>query len=673
MPTKKMQMTFFKYQGAGNDFLIADNRDGRLVFSTQDIKDLCDRKYGFGADGLMLLETSKDHDFRMVFYNPDGSGGMMCGNGGRCIVAFAARLMNEENPEAVKRTFTFEAADGLHQAEIIDCNETFTKMTVRLGMSDVNAIEDIKEENGYFLDTGTRHFVRFIESGLETSDITAEGKRLRHSNLFAPQGTNVDFVQHEQDRLLVRTYEKGVEDETYACGTGIVASAIAAWHAGFSIPGSDGSVHTEIKAKRDSLSVDFVTESDGKSAHGIWLTGPAVMIGTVNAAVNMKYDFDEIIPRRGTNSYKWDSAENPDVLPMWVADMDFRTAPAIIDALRKRVSHGVFGYTRVPQAYYDAVTGWFSRRHGWKINSDWIVYTTGVVPALSAIIKALASPGDKVLIQGPVYNCFYSSIRNNGCRIVSNSLIYKDNTYRIDFDDLKRKAADPEVRLMIVCNPHNPAGRVWTKEELTRIGEICIDNGVTVIADEIHCELVCPGHKYIPFASISEDFLKHSVTCISASKSFNIAGLQIANIVCEDKLTREKIDKAININEVCDVNPFGVIATIAAYNESEEWLTRLLSYIKGNYDYMSAYCRKYLPTCQLTRLEGTYLAWMDCRNLKTSSEALEERLVREAGLWLNAGTMYGPEGEGFMRWNIACPRTVLAQGLEKFRGFINKL
>lgn len=386
----------------------------------------------------------------------------------------------------------------------------------------------------------------------------------------------------------------------------------------------------------------------------------------------MKYDFDEIIDRRGTNCVKWDGAENPDVLPMWVADMDFRTAPAIIEALRSRVDHGIFGYTRVPQSYYEAVTGWFARRHGWNIDKDWIIYTSGVVPALSAIIKALTVPGDKVLIQTPVYNCFFSSIRNNGCEIVESPLIYTDNTYSIDFEDLESKASDPKVKAMILCNPHNPAGRVWSRDELIRIGEICIRHDVVVIADEIHCELVMPGYEYTPFASISEEFSRHSVSCVSPSKAFNIAGLQIANIVCADAGRRAKIDRAININEVCDVNPFGVIALQAAYNEGAEWLDQLLEYIHGNYECMRRFCEEHLPDFPITKLEGTYLVWMDCRKFGMTSAELEKVLIQDAKLWLNAGTMYGKDGEGFMRWNIACPRARMIEGLKRFEKFAQK-
>lgn len=386
----------------------------------------------------------------------------------------------------------------------------------------------------------------------------------------------------------------------------------------------------------------------------------------------MTYDFDQLVPRRGTDCCKWDSAASDDVLPMWVADMDFRTAPAIIDALRRRVDHGIFGYTHVPESYYEAVTGWFARRHGFRIDRRWMICTSGVVPALSAVIKALTVPGDKVLVQTPVYNCFFSSIRNNGCTLVASPLVAEGDSYVIDFDDLERKAADPRVKLMLLCNPHNPVGRVWRREELLRIGEICIRHGVVAVADEIHCELVLPGYRYTPFASLSEEFLHHSVTCLSPSKAFNIAGLQIANIVSADADRLARIDRAINDNEVCDVNPFGVIATQTAYNECGEWLDALLDYLQRNNAFMQAFCREHLPDSPVTRLEGTYLLWMDCRRLGLPSAELGRRLIDEAHLWLNDGTMYGPEGEGFMRWNIACPRSRLIEGLNRFRRFVER-
>ena len=395
----------------------------------------------------------------------------------------------------------------------------------------------------------------------------------------------------------------------------------------------------------------------------------------------MKYDFDELIERRGSGSYKWDGTDREDILPLWVADMDFRVAEPILAALRKRVEHGIFGYTKVPDTYYQAISGWFERRHGWKIERDEVIYTSGVVPAISAIIKAFTGPGDKVLIQTPVYNCFFSSIRNNGCTFSENPLVPVQNgsagsgtfTYSIDFADLEAKASDPAVKLMLICNPHNPAGRVWTREELTEIGNICLRHDVIPVSDEIHCELVLNGHEYTPFASISEQFRRHCITCVSPSKAFNIAGLQIANIVAADPGMRARIDKAININEVCDVNPFGVTALIAAYNEGEEWLGQLLEYIGSNWKYMKEWCAANLPDFPLAELEGTYLAWMDCRKTGIPSARLEEDLIEKTGLWLNAGSMYGTEGEGFMRWNLACPRARLADGLERFRRYVDGL
>lgn len=388
---------------------------------------------------------------------------------------------------------------------------------------------------------------------------------------------------------------------------------------------------------------------------------------SVSNLKGMQYDFNKLISRRGTNSYKWDSAKSEDVLPMWVADMDFQTAPAIVDALRKRVEHGIFGYTLVPESYYEAVTDWFACRHGWKFHRDWIIYTSGVVPAVSAVIKALTLPGDKVLVQTPVYNCFFSSIRNNGCEVVSSPLLKTGDTYVMDFDDLEQKAADEKVKVMLLCNPHNPVGRVWSREELVRLGEICIRHGVTVISDEIHCELVFPGYHYTPFASISENFLQQSVTCISPSKAFNIAGLQIANIVCADSERRMKIDRAININEVCDVNPFGVVATIAAYREGEEWLEQLIIYLKGNYDYLKAWFEQNLPQFPVTKLEGTYLVWVDCSVLGLTSDQIEEELLEKEDLWVNSGSMYGEAGDGFIRINIACPRSRMIEGLERLK------
>ena len=322
---------------------------------------------------------------------------------------------------------------------------------------------------------------------------------------------------------------------------------------------------------------------------------------------------------------------------------------------------------RVPDAYYETVAGWFAGRHNWQIEKEWIIYTTGVVPALSAVIKALTTSGDKVVVQTPVYNCFFSSIRNNGCEVISSPLVYENGTYQMDFIDLEQKVADLGVKVLLLCNPHNPAGRVWTKQELTRLGEICLRNDVWVVSDEIHCELVFPGHTYIPFASVSEEFQMHSITCTSPSKAFNLAVIQIANIVSADADIRMKIDKAININEVCDVNPFGIEALMAAYTDGVEWLEELNRYLFANYHYLRAYFDEYLPEFSVVSLEGTYLVWVDCSVLKQSSEAIMKTLLDKEKLWINEGSLYGEAGEGFIRINIACPRQQLIEGLKRLR------
>lgn len=384
----------------------------------------------------------------------------------------------------------------------------------------------------------------------------------------------------------------------------------------------------------------------------------------------VKFDFDEIVDRRNTGSEKWDGGNVEGVLPMWVADMDFRTAPCVIEALRSRVGHGVFGYEHVPDSYYDALVGWFNRRHGWLMKREWVIYTSGVVPAVSAIIKAMTSPGDKVLVQTPVYNCFFSSIRNNGCLLEDNRLVYADGTYTIDFEDFERKAADPSVKVFLLCNPHNPAGRVWTSDELRRMGDICLKHNVFVISDEIHCDLVMPGYKYTPFASLSEEFLMNSATCTAPTKTFNIAGLQIANITAADDSVRRRIDKAININEVCDVGVFGVTALTAAYTGGEEWLDQLICYIKGNYDSLRDFLASNIPQIQAVRLEGTYLVWLDCSVLGKSSETITGELLSQKKLWLNSAGMYGEHERPFVRMNIACPRSVMLRGLQLLADYV---
>lgn len=380
----------------------------------------------------------------------------------------------------------------------------------------------------------------------------------------------------------------------------------------------------------------------------------------------MKEWFENLPDRRNSGSYKWDSNGYEDVIPLWVADMDFRTAPVIIEALRKRVDHGVFGYVKVPDKYYEVLIDWMSHRHGLRFTREDVIYTSGVVPAISATIKALTSKEKNgVVVQTPVYNCFFSSIRNNGCRRADNPLIKKETepgkfTYLIDFEDLERKLAEPSTALLLLCNPHNPAGRCWNREELHRMGELCKKYGVTVISDEIHCELVMPGHRFTPFAVASD---AESVTLNSPSKAFNTAGLQIANIIARNPEIRARIDRAINDNEVCDVNPFGVEGLIAAYTGGKQWLSELIDYLWDNNKYLCDRLLRELPWCSVTELEATYLPWVDVSALGMESEKIEEYLVEHHKVWINAGEMYGKDG--FIRINIATSRAMLSEGLNR--------
>ena len=376
----------------------------------------------------------------------------------------------------------------------------------------------------------------------------------------------------------------------------------------------------------------------------------------------MKYDFDELVERRGTNCVKWDESLSPDVIPLWVADMDFCVAPAIQKALQQRVEHGVFGYNIVPESYYEAVISWFRRRHQWEIQRQWILYTTAVVPAMSCVIKALTMPGEKVLILSPAYNCFFSSIRNNGCEVFESPLKAEGDTFEIDWQDFEAKCADEKTTLFLLCNPHNPSGRVWTREELQRMYDICHQYGVKVASDEIHCELIMPGYKFVPLGTVIDD----CVVMNSPSKNFNTAGLQIANIICSHPSWRRRIDRAININEVCDVNPFGIVALEAAYNESEDWIDELNQYLWGNYTVLCDFIEKNIPQWKVCRLEGTYLPWVEISAMGITSQELCDRLLREAKVWVNPGTMYGPKtGEGYVRLNIATQRSRLVEALNR--------
>ncbi len=374
------------------------------------------------------------------------------------------------------------------------------------------------------------------------------------------------------------------------------------------------------------------------------------------------YNFDELIERRGTGCVKWDECSEG-VIPMWVADMDFAVAPAIQEAVRRRAEHPVFAYTLVGDEYYEAIISWFQRRHGWTIAREHILYTTGVVPGISCVIKALTMPGEKVVMLSPDYNCFFSSIRNNGCEVNESALVFNGERFEVDWQDFEARCADEKTTVFLLCNPHNPTGRVWSKEELQRMSDICHKHHVRIISDEIHCELVMPGNTFCPMGIIDAT----AIILNSSSKSFNTAGLQIANIICTDAETRRRIDRAINIHEVCDVNPFAPLSLIAAYNESEQWIDELCPYIWENHNALCDFVAKHLPQWKVMPMEGTYLAWVKiegCENV----EAYCDELVKKAKVWLNPGTMYGPEsGKGYIRINLACPRALLMEALERIK------
>lgn len=387
----------------------------------------------------------------------------------------------------------------------------------------------------------------------------------------------------------------------------------------------------------------------------------------------MKYDFDEIVDRRGSGCYKYDSEHARGLLPLWVADMDFRAAPCIQEALRKRLEHGVFGYTCVQDSYYEAVGRWFAKHHEWEgLSRENLLYTIGVVPAISAILQALCKEGDGVVLLSPSYNCFYSSIRNSRCRALECDLVKRNRHFEINWDDLEEKMR--QARVFLLCNPHNPTGRFWTREEMLRMAKIADENGVFVISDEIHCEFAFAGNQYIPYATVATN--KQYCVCMSPSKAFNIAGLQMANIYSPDSDILHRVDKQINVVEICDVNPFGPVATEAAYSdEGWDWLQQLMQYIEGNYRYLQQRIADEMPMLEVTEMEGTYLAWVDCRALLNEhipdSAALEQAIAETTGVLFNGGLMYGQAGHDYLRINMACPRATLAKALGKLKEFSN--
>ncbi|MCQ2536990.1 MAG: pyridoxal phosphate-dependent aminotransferase [Lachnospiraceae bacterium] len=381
--------------------------------------------------------------------------------------------------------------------------------------------------------------------------------------------------------------------------------------------------------------------------------------------------FGKEINRRGTQSYKWDVAENE--LPMWVADMDFQTAPEIIEAMKKRVEHGIFGYSIVPDEWYEAYVEWWSRRHQFTMEKDWLIFCTGVVPAISSTVRKLTSTAENVIVITPAYNIFFNSIYNNGRNIVECLMKYEDGKYSLDFEDFEEKCKDPQSTLLILCNPHNPTGIVWSKEELAKIGEICARNNVTVLSDEIHCDLTLPGVEYTPFAVASPVCEQISVTCIAPTKTFNIAGLQSAAVCVPNDVLRHKVWRALNTDEVAEGNAFAADVAIAAFKHGESWLNELREYLAENRFYAERYIEENIPALKTVKGKATYLLWIDCKSLGIKSDTLAEMIREKTGLYLSEGCEYRGDGRDFLRMNLACPRSRLEDGLQRLKKAVEEI
>ncbi len=386
-----------------------------------------------------------------------------------------------------------------------------------------------------------------------------------------------------------------------------------------------------------------------------------------------KYNFDEIIPRENTDCVKYDIRKlyfgSEDVLPMWVADMDFRSPDFIVDALKTRLEHEILGYTFRGKGFNQAIMHWMEKRHKWKIRKDWISFSPGVVPAVNMLVLALSNPGDKIIVQPPVYFPFFSAIQNNDRVKIENPLKLENGRLNIDFDDLAVKAKD--AKMLIISHPHNPGGSVWTKEELSRIGEICVENEVIIISDEIHSDLIFPKYKHIPLASLSDEIARQTITCNAPSKTFNLAGLATSFLIISNKEILDKYNALLNDKlHVGMGNLFGTIAIEAAYHHGEEWLEQLLDYVWENVEYVADFCEKYIPQIKIIKPESTYMIWLDCRELRLEGDALKDFFINKAKLGLNDGQQFGTGGEGFMRINVACPKATVEQAMEQLRAAV---
>lgn len=381
----------------------------------------------------------------------------------------------------------------------------------------------------------------------------------------------------------------------------------------------------------------------------------------------MKYNFDEIIERKNTMSCKWDLRKDDTILPMWVADMDFKTAQPVIDALTDRAQHGIYGYSIFTDELYESIIGWFKRRHHWNIDKDWLSFSPGIVFALHTFAKIFVKPGDKILMHSPVYYPFFGSAKRNGIEFVNNDLIYSNGRYDIDFEDFEKKARDPSVKMLYLSSPHNPGGRIWTRDELIHMGDICTRNGVVIVADEIHCDLILNGNEYTSFGTLPKNITDNSIICVSPSKTFNIAGLQISCIVIKNKELKEKYNNYMKSTGYYEANVFGLEGITAAYRDGDEWLDNLIEYLNGNLKFLREYIAENLRKVKVMIPDATYLVWLDFKDLGAEPVYLHRLLKNEGKIWLDEGYLFGETGEGFERINIACPRETLRDGLERIK------
>ena len=390
----------------------------------------------------------------------------------------------------------------------------------------------------------------------------------------------------------------------------------------------------------------------------------------------MKYDFDEVIERRNTNSAKWDGVlklfGDKDVLPMWVADMDFKSPKPVIEALKNKAEEGIYGYPVRPASYYEAFMDWTQKHHGWTVEKEWLTFSPGVVTGLSVLILALSRPGDKVLVQPPVYYPFFELIESNGRQVVNNPLILRDGRYYMDFEDLEKRA-DGDVKLMILCSPANPVGRVWDEEDLRRVGEFCIKNGIILISDEIHSDIVFPGYRHTPTATLSKELAQITITCMAPSKTFNLAGLRSSVIIIPDQNLRGKYNHFLRRVHIETDNVFGMAAFESAYKHGQDWLTALLKYLDKNLEFTIKFMEERIPRIKVIKPEATYLVWLDCRSLELENQELKDFMVKKAKVGLDDGPIFGQGGEGFQRLNIACPRKTLEEGLKRIEKAVNDL